>query len=206
MKKYKAMLVLGATGAGKTPFGNQMETQELWWNTYYHFDFGQQLRDNVKDEATVLTPEEKKLVKGLLETNQLLEDKDFPIAEKLLNNFIEQRGVTTDDVIILNGLPRHIGQASALDNIVNIKFVLFLNCPAPIAYERIQSNSGGDRTDRIDDSKEEIERKIKIFYDQTFPLIEYFRSKNVNIVEVAVDIDTIPLFIIQDLGTLDAMV
>ena len=47
---------------------------------------------------------------------------------------------------------------------------------------------------------------MNIFYDQTFPLIEYYRSRDINIVEVAVDIDTLPLFIIQDLGTLDAMV
>lgn len=204
--KYKAMLVLGSTGAGKTPFGDQMETQELWWNTYYHFDFGQQLRDAVKDDSDILTPEEKATVKGLLESNQLLEDKDFPIAEKLLRNFILTRNVHHDDVIILNGLPRHIGQANALDNIVDIKFVLFLNCPPEVAYERIKYNSGGDRTDRTDDSLEEVKRKVNIFYDQTFPLIEYYRNRDVNIVEVAVDIDTLPLFIIQDLGTLKSMI
>ncbi len=204
--KYKAMLVLGSTGAGKTPFGDQMETQELWWNTYHHFDFGQQLRDAVKEDSAVLTPEEKATVKRVLESNELLEDKDFPIAEKLLRAFIEKKNVQPEDVIILNGLPRHIGQANALDNIVKIKFVLFLNCPPEVAYERIKYNSGGDRTDRTDDSLEEVKRKVNIFYDQTFPLIEYYRSRDINIVEVAVDIDTLPLFIIQDLGTLDAMV
>ena len=139
-------------------------------------------------------------------SNELLEDKDFPIAEKLLKAFIEKRQVQPEDVIILNGLPRHVGQANALSNLVNIKFVLFLNCPPEVAYERIKYNSGGDRTDRTDDSLEEVKRKVNIFYDQTFPLIEYYRSRDINIVEVAVDIDTLPLFIIQDLGTLDAMV
>ena len=207
MAKYKAMLILGSTGAGKTPLGNQLETQDLWYNNYFHFDFGQNLRDSIKDDCTVLTPEEKEKVKRVLENNELLEDSDFPIAEKLLKNFIEKREITPEmnNVIVLNGLPRHLGQATALNNIVDIKFVLFLNCPGEVAYERIKYNCGGDRTDRTDDSLEEVKKKVQIFYDQTFPLIEYYRSQNVNIVEVAVDIDTLPLFIIQDLGVLDNM-
>ena len=88
MAKYKAMLILGSTGAGKTPLGNQLETQDLWYNNYFHFDFGQNLRDSIKDDCTVLTPEEKEKVKRVLENNELLEDSDFPIAEKLLKNFI----------------------------------------------------------------------------------------------------------------------
>ncbi|MCQ2604103.1 MAG: nucleoside monophosphate kinase [Spirochaetia bacterium] len=207
MAKYKAMLILGSTGAGKTPLGNQLETQDLWYNNYFHFDFGQNLRDSIKDDCTVLTPEEKEKVKRVLENNELLEDSDFPIAEKLLKNFIEKREITPEmnNVIVLNGLPRHLGQATALNNIVDIKFVLFLNCPGEVAYERIKYNCGGDRTDRTDDSLEEVKKKVQILYDQTFPLIEYYRSQNVNIVEVAVDIDTLPLFIIQDLGVLDNM-
>lgn len=207
-KKYKAMLLLGATGAGKTPLGQQMEVMDLWWNNYFHFDFGEQLRQAVKDESTVLDAEEKARIKSILENNELLEDKDFPIAQKLLLNFIETRkiGEDEDDVIVLNGLPRHLGQANALSDIVDIKFIVFLNCPPGVAHERIKYNYGGDRTDRIDDSYEEVKKKIEIFYNQTFPLIEFYRAQGKNIVEVAIDIDTLPLFIIQDLGVLEKMV
>lgn len=207
-KKYKAMLLLGATGAGKTPLGQQMEVMDLWWNNYFHFDFGEQLRQAVKDESTVLDAEEKARIKDILENNELLEDKDFPIAQKLLLKFIETRkiGEDEDDVIVLNGLPRHLGQANALSDIVDIKFIVFLNCPPGVAHERIKYNCGGDRTDRIDDSYEEVKKKIEIFYDQTFPLIEFYRAQGKNIVEVAIDIDTLPLFIIQDLGVLEKMV
>ena len=211
-KKYKAMLLLGATGSGKTPLGQQMEVMDLWWNNYFHFDFGEQLRQAVKEESQVLSAEEKERVKNILEKNELLEDKDFPIAQKLLLKFIadrkigEREGDEDDDVIVLNGLPRHLGQANALADIVDIKFIVFLNCPPGVAHERIKYNCGGDRTDRVDDSYEEVKRKIEIFYDQTFPLIEFYRSQGKNIVEVAVDIDTLPLFIIQDLGVLDKMV
>lgn len=207
-KKYKAMLLLGATGAGKTPLGQQMEVMDLWWNNYFHFDFGEQLRQAVKDESTVLDAEEKARIKDILENNELLEDKDFPIAQKLLLKFIETRkiGEDEDDVIVLNGLPRHLGQANALNDIVDIKFIVFLNCPPGVAHERIKYNCGGDRTDRVDDTYEEVKKKIEIFYDQTFPLIEFYRAQGKNIVEVAIDIDTLPLFIIQDLGVLEKMV
>ena len=58
----------------------------------------------------------------------------------------------------------------------------------------------------MDDTYEEVKKKIEIFYDQTFPLIEFYRAQGKNIVEVAIDIDTLPLFIIQDLGVLEKMV
>ncbi len=47
MGKYKAVLLIGATGTGKTPFGQQLETQDLWGKRYHHFDFGEQLRLSV---------------------------------------------------------------------------------------------------------------------------------------------------------------
>ncbi|MFC1574312.1 hypothetical protein ACFL30_03935, partial [Candidatus Latescibacterota bacterium] len=47
-----------------------------------------------------------------------------------------------------------------------------------------------DRAERIDDSPDEIARKLKIFEERTMPLIEHYREKNVMIETYEVSVDT----------------
>ena len=42
--KYKATLILGPTGSGKTPLGNLIEQTHSNNFKYHHFDFGENLR------------------------------------------------------------------------------------------------------------------------------------------------------------------
>ncbi|MCL2705756.1 MAG: nucleoside monophosphate kinase [Spirochaetaceae bacterium] len=201
---YKAILILGATGSGKTPFGIQLETQHLWGRDWHHFDFGENLRKVTSKKGNeFLSKEEISLIENSLKTNSLLEDKDFPVAEKILKKFLTEKNIDPVlDVVILNGLPRHIGQAEALDKIMDIRAVIYFSAPPSILLERIKSNVGGDRTERTDDSLEEINKKLDIFKTQTLPLLDYYKNLDRNILEVEVDEDTIPLYIIQSLQTM----
>ena len=201
---HKAILILGATGSGKTPFGVQLETQHLWGRNWHHFDFGERLRKIAeKDKNEFLSKEELSVIEHSLKTNSLLEDKDFPIAEKILKMFFAEKNIDPIlDVVILNGLPRHIGQAKALNKIIDVRTVIYFSAPPDVLFERIKSNVGGDRTERTDDSLEEISRKLEIFKTHTMPLLDYYKSLDKNILEVEVDEDTIPLYIIQGLQTM----
>ena len=201
---YKAMLILGPTGSGKTPFGMQLETQHLWGRNWHHFDFGEKLRNAAANkESKFLTKEELSVIENSLKTNTLLEDKDFPIAEKILKYFlIEKKVDPIFDVVILNGLPRHIKQAEAMSKIIDIRTVLNFSAYPPVLLERIKSNVGGDRAKRTDDSLEEITRKLEIFKTQTMPLLDYYKKLDITILEVEIDEDTIPLYIIQSLKSM----
>ncbi len=206
-ENFNAMLLIGATGTGKTPFGSQLETQMIWGKRFHHFDFGEQLRNAVKDRPDILDADEIKRTSDILRSNSLLEEGDFPIAEKILKNFILQRKVSTEnEVIILNGLPRHIGQAEALSAFININLVLFFSASARIIKERIEYNSGGDREGREDDTVEEIERKIEIFRNNTLPLIDYFKNLDKTVLSIDIDTDTIPLYIIQELKSMPPLI
>jgi len=201
---YTAMLILGATGSGKTPFGTQLETQHLWGRDWHHFDFGENLRKIIsKGESEFLSKEELAVIENSLKTNSLLEDKDFPVAEKILKKYLLEKNIDPVlDVVILNGLPRHIGQAGSLDKIMDIRVVIYFSAPPSILFERIKSNSGGDRASRTDDSIEEISRKLEIFKTQTLPLMDHYKNLDKTILEVEIDEDTIPLYIIQTLQTM----
>ena len=207
---YKAMLILGPTGSGKTPFGVQLETQHLWGRNWHHFDFGEKLRNAAaaasaaaNKESKFLSKEELSIIDNSLKTNALLEDKDFPIAEKILKNFLIEKNIDPIlDVVILNGLPRHIGQAEAVGKIMDVRTVINFSTYPSVLLERIKSNVGGDRSERTDDSIEEISRKLEIFKTQTMPLLDYYKNLDITILEVEVDEDTIPLYIIQSLQSM----
>jgi len=180
-KKHKALLLMGATGTGKTPFGEQLETQILWGKNYFHFDFGQQLRNAVKRKPEILNKKDIERIDSLLKSNSLLDDSDFHLAEKLLKYFIERNSLSAEsDIIILNGLPRHSGQADAIAAIVDIDLVIYFAASPSIIKERIEYNAGGDRTGRTDDSINEIEKKMAIFTEHTAPLIDYYKNLDKN--------------------------
>ena len=111
---HSAILIIGPTGSGKTPLGNALERHGLWNQQCIHFDFGHQLRLSAATGTAdrFLTPDELVLIRQLLRTGALLEDEQFPIARKILSAFLRERSTCDDDIIILNGLPRHLGQAA----------------------------------------------------------------------------------------------
>jgi len=212
--KIRAILLLGPTGAGKTPFGEALESSSLWGGNYHHFDFGEKLRqtaltpsDSQGTPEAALTEDELQTVRSVLASNSLLDESDFPIAEKILISFMKSKNLNpSSDVIILNGLPRHTAQASALEKIIAVKVVLIFACSPDVIFERIKTNSGGDREGRTDDSLDEIKRKLDIYREKTMPLAEYYKTPDRTILEIAVDADTIPLYIIQSLETMPCMI
>ena len=189
MNNIKAILILGPTGSGKTPLGAICEKKGLWGANCFHFDFGVQLRciAEMGENGNFFTDRETDFIKQTLETGALLENEKFYIAEKILFSFLKNRQVTKKDLVILNGLPRHIDQAKEIDKTVNIIKVVQLECSPEVVVKRINMNSGGDRTDRTDDSLKKVENKLKIFILRTLPVVEHYKKIGVEKINVSVD-------------------
>ncbi len=194
MDKYQAILLLGPTGSGKTPLGELFERQGLWGHKCAHFDFGENLRKIALTghRPSFLTEQDMAVIRNCLKTGALLENETFHIASNILHSFIQEREINTEALLILNGLPRHAGQARNIDTIIGARLVVHLECPAEIVKQRIASNSGGDRSARIDDSLEEIEKKLEIFYERTMPLLDHYHARGVKVRRVAMTANTTP--------------
>jgi len=193
MGQVNAILLLGATGTGKTPLGEHLERHGLCGRRCHHFDFGSYLR-RVGEEGGTRGLEDSQVVvvQRVLSTGDLLEDHEFPIARQLLRAFLNEREAGESDIVVLNGLPRHSGQARDIEDLVAVAAVVHLSCSTEVVRERIRLNSGGDRTDRVDDSPEEVENKLRIFEKRTAPLLAYYRERGANIIDVDVEVGTAP--------------
>jgi adenylate kinase len=187
-RTHPAVVLLGPTGSGKTPLGDLLEERGLWRAGCLHFDFGANLRRiasrNRPDEQ--ITRADLEFLREVLDRGALLEDEHFPLAERILRSFLVERGAEEQALIILNGLPRHVGQADALDAMADVRAVVLLQCSSDVVLARIGANVGGDRTGREDDHAHAIRQKLEVFNRRTAPLVDHYRARGVPIETIEV--------------------
>lgn len=201
---YNAALLLGPTGTGKTPVGELLERRGLWGRRAHHFDFGANLRTLASGEAArspALFPSEGtqrfsaaeiSFLQDVLTKGVLLEAESFYLALKILRNFIEKRQVGQEDWVILNGLPRHIGQAEGLQELLRVQAVIELAPPPDAILQRLKLNVGGDRAERSDDTEDLVLKKLAIYQQRTKPLVEWYRERGAKVMKIAVGARTTP--------------
>jgi adenylate kinase family enzyme len=181
-----SILLLGPTGVGKSPLGNQIEKKGVNGKRCFHFDFGHELRRIAEHGLPPEGFQEKDLsfIRDVLDKGSLLENEHFHIAEKIICRFLSRNDFQNDDILILNGLPRHVAQAKDLNGIAAVERLVVLECKPDEIYKRIELNSGGDRTGRLDDSLAMIRKKLEIFKARTSQLIEYYSNMGCDILIV----------------------
>ncbi len=195
--KNRAILLLGPTGAGKTPLGKIIEQRGLWQTRCVHFDFGANLRDLVyrNQPSETIGRQDIDFLREVLDSGALLEDEHFPIAERILKSFLAARAADRQTYIVLNGLPRHVGQARAVDSILDVRAVVHLVCSSETVIERIRTNVGGDRSGRVDDDLQAVRNKLAIFNRRTATLLEHYDRQGARI--VTLDVTTADLTPVQ---------
>jgi adenylate kinase len=195
--KIDALLLLGPTGSGKTPLGNWLEAHGFHGRPCHHFDFGANLRRVVeRGPCREFLAGQIQFLRDVLERGALLENESVYLAEKILTHFIAAHMRPSPalplPLLILNGLPRHIGQAVALQKLLCVTHVLQLECDAATIYERLRLNSGGDRHGRKDDSQDLVARKLQTYRERTQPLVDHYRSQGARILSIPISVNTQP--------------
>jgi adenylate kinase len=96
----------------------------------------------------------------------------------VVGKFFEDFSSNKDDKVILDGFPRTEPQALALEKIINdlditLTSVIFLNVQDDEVISRLSERG------REDDSPELVLNRLNVYRDQTEPLLEYYKNKNI---------------------------
>ncbi len=186
-----AILLVGPTGSGKTPLGEFLERSGFRGRPCRHFDFGARLRMLAASPGLPgFTAADLGVIRRSLSTGALFEDDEFPVAVKILSDFVVSAGDGGDGLVVLNGFPRHAGQARALEGFVAVELVVALEAPADVVVERIRRNTEGDRGGRDDDSRAEVMKKLETFRERTLPLVAHYSSRGVKVARIPVTVSS----------------
>uniref|UniRef100_A0A832GPQ1 Adenylate kinase n=1 Tax=Caldimicrobium thiodismutans TaxID=1653476 RepID=A0A832GPQ1_9BACT len=186
MVQIHALLLIGPTGAGKTPLGEEMEKRGILGKKAHHFDFGENLRKAAKN-LLPLNHQERLLIQHILLEGRLLKPEEFFLAKNILSSFLEQRNFKPDHLLILNGLPRNIYQATALTSLIEISYLVFLEVDLQTLKIRLKKDPAGDRKGREDDHEAYLAKKLDWFQRETLPLIDFYEKRNTKIITIKVN-------------------
>ena len=202
------LVILGPPGAGK---GTQAEYIVERYNIP-HISTGDIFRENIKNNTELGKKAKSYMDKGLLVPDELV----IELVEDRLNKDDAKEG------FLLDGFPRTVAQAVSLDSILDkndekLTKVINISVDPEILIERavgrrvcktcgmtyhvkfnppkeegICDKDGTKLIQRDDDIEETVKTRISVYFDQTAPLIDYYRAQNLLVdIDGAKDIDKV---------------
>jgi adenylate kinase len=74
--------------------------------------------------------------------------------------------------VLLDGFPRNVEQADALDRLLRITDVVFLDVPDDVVVERLAQRG------REDDAPETVRERLAVYRQTTEPLVDYYARRS----------------------------
>jgi adenylate kinase len=180
------IILQGAPGAGKGTQASKIADRY----GLPHISTGDIFRENIKNQTEIGV-----LAKSYIDKGQLVPDEvTCKIVEERINRDDCKNGY------MLDGFPRTIAQAEALDKITKIDLVINIDVDHSLLMERLCgrrvckdcgesyhlsrlngetkcARCGGDLYQRKDDNPETVQSRLDVYNAQTAPLIAYYTEK-----------------------------
>ena len=87
------------------------------------------------------------------------------------------------DTLVLDGIPRNVGQAQIMDDLINVEKVFHLSCPNRDAlFTRLKKRALKDN--RLDDANEEvIRRRLATYEEESKPILGYYGPDRITCID-----------------------
>lgn len=180
------VILLGAPGAGKGTQATRISDKF----GMPHISTGDIFRENIKNQTKI----------GLLAKSYI--DKGNLVPDEVTCEIVKDK-LQQDDCkngYLLDGFPRTIAQAEALDKFAKIDAVVNIDVDFSLIMDRLCgrrvcrdcgesyhitklngattcSRCGGELYQRKDDNPETVQSRLEVYTEQTAPLIDYYTRK-----------------------------
>ena len=196
-------IIFGPPGSGKGTYASRLQAKlgvEV-------IATGNLLREIIKEDTPLGRKVKAFVEKGLLGPDEVVTE----VLKQRLEKSAGKKG------FILDGFPRTIDQARALERLAKIDCVILLTVPDHIIIERLSSRRickncgevynlrflkpkaegvcdkcGGQLYQRSDDTAEVIKDRIAVYEKQTQPVLKYYKEKKTPFIEFKCDSLDIP--------------
>lgn len=204
------VILLGAPGAGK---GTQAVRLAQRYNIP-HISTGDIFRSNIKERTPIGI-----VAKSYIDKGQLVPDE---VTIQIVKERLEKDDCKNG--YLLDGFPRTVSQAEALDGFSEIDSVVNIDVPLNKLMRRITGRRvcgkcgesyhidyldgstscrkcDGELIQRADDNEETVGKRLEVYEKQTAPLIDHYKSKGKLIdIDGDGDIDSVFAAIVERLG------
>lgn len=213
--KKKNLIFFGAPGAGKGTMANALKAV----HPVAHISTGDLLRDEIKRDTEL-----GRAASEIMKAGKLVPDE---IVADMVRARLSQPDCANG--FILDGYPRTVPQAHLLDKVLadlglTLDCVVYLkvaddvilqrltarvsckDCKAiynrlflPPKKEGICDQCGGELIQRADDSLETAQNRLKVFYEQTSPLLDLYRERGLVYERSELDLDKATRMLLEEL-------
>ena len=161
------IILFGPPGAGKgTQAKILIKTHDI-----VQISTGDMLREEVNSGSNL-----GKTAKSIMDSGGL-------VSDEIIMSIIEERISKPDcqNGFILDGFPRTLNQAIALDDLlanknIQIDHIIQIDVDEKLLFERIKQRAEEGDFVRNDDNKNVLIKRITVYKKDTMPVLEYYRS------------------------------
>lgn len=185
-----SLLILGKPGGGKGTISGKILRD---FPQFRHVSTGDELRQHVRNKTPLGNEAKKYMDEGALVPDQIM-----------IRMVLDNEAIKTGQSLLLDGFPRTIEQAAALDKNLDVDLVINLGIPNQTIIERISDRwihptsgrvynysykppkikgqddeTGEPLVQRDDDKPQSVLKRLQKYEEATAPLVKYYEDKGV---------------------------